>query len=144
MIAVYANQERYDINEGTTLKAFLEENDFDEGYYTINGEAKPLDTILVNYNVIEDTDYGLGTEFVFPFDTPEFKSPEVVEVELNDFTGHSGKIWIADNMAAIRERYNQAVSIKVVRDGHQLDTDVEKLQNGDMLFVVSAGGVKGA
>jgi sulfur carrier protein ThiS len=146
MITVFANDTRYDIDEETTLKGFLIDEDFDEGRYTINGAAKPLDTVLENYNVIEDTDEGTAFD---PDDDVEavndnFNRPEVVEIELNDFTGFSGTIWIANNLDAVRERYNQRVSIKVVRNGEQLDTPPTELMSGDMLFVVSAGGVKGA
>jgi hypothetical protein len=143
MTTVFANDTRYDIDEETTLKDFLIYKNFDEGRYTINGAAKPLDTILENYNVIEDTDEGTVFDPADD-DQNDFNRPEVVEIELNDFTGFSGTIWIANNLDAVRERYNQRVSIKVVRNGEQLDTPPTELMSGDMLFVVSAGGVKGA
>jgi hypothetical protein len=154
MITVYANDDRFEIKDNTILGDFLAANDFDEGYYTVNGNNRELDTILENYNVIEeDSDNGRyfdpddwsATDSNDNADNTEFSRPNVVEIDLNDFTGHSGKIWIADNVAAVQERYNQPVSIKVVRDGVQHDASaIEKLQTGDMLFVAPNGGLKGA
>lgn len=150
MITVFSNDERFDVNENTKLGDFLFNEDHGDGCYTVNGEAKSMETILENYNVIEEVDPPNGTQFdagMWGEDraTPgDLNSPEVVEIELNDFVGHAGRIWIANNTAAVRERYNQPVAIKVIRDGYQLEALPETLVTGDMLIVVPAGGQKGA
>jgi hypothetical protein len=138
MAKVFFDGQEFNINNGTTLKHFIErELDSDSGYL-VNGEAKPLDTVLDNYSVIEESPDG-----TFLHEVAGASRPQSVEIELNDFTGFSGKVWVANNIAALRERYNQSVSFTVIRNNDMI-RDPRDLQNGDKVIAMPSGGVKGA
>ena len=136
MVKVFFEGNQYDVDPGTTLHDFIRACLNEQVGYTINGEVKPLNTELTNYNVIEESSDGT-------FLNSAEERPSVVEVSLQDFTGFYGDIWVADNIHAVKERYNQPVNVSVVRD-NQMIRDPEALMTGDRITVMPAGGMKGA
>jgi len=135
MIKILFEGNQFDIEEKTTLQTFVAKHGTNNVSYLVNGVAVAPDYQLQSYNVVEISTTG-GTLI-------SAASPaQMVEINLSDFTGRSCARQISNNIAAINELYNQPVVITVIRNGETVTTSV--LENGDRVYVMPSGGVKGA
>lgn len=134
MIKVIFNGTSYDVNEGTTLQSFISDHGAFDQSYTVGGQAVASNFVLQSYSVVENNPAGTLVTAA--------QAVNIVTINLEDFTGRSGSREIANNIASVRELYQQDVRVTVIRDGQTIDTQI--LQTGDRVMVSPAGGVKGA
>ena len=133
-IKVIFNGQPIDVEENTTLQAFIGEHGAFGSKYLVSGQAVAPETVLGSYSVVEESEVGTAVN--------ETLSVTIIDIDLSDFTGRSGITRVANSVDAIRELYNQDVRISVIRDGQTIETTT--LLTGDKALVTPAGGVKGA
>jgi hypothetical protein len=131
---VIYNGNQIEIEDGITLEQFVVQQGGLGGAFLVNGVSVDSGTVLTSYNVIESDSSGTVVSAA--------ASTSRVDVDLSDFTGQSGLITTDNNLSAIRARYDNDVSISVIRDNQPIDT--QELQTGDRVMVMPSGGVKGA
>ena len=128
------NGQQIEIDEGMSLRQFAEQENLLGSGLLVNGLVTDSNTILAAYNVVEIDPSGTVMDRIV--------EPVNIDVELTDFTGHSGMINTLNSIGSIRDRYETDVAISIIRDNQPINT--EELQTGDRVMVMPSGGVKGA
>ena len=128
------NGQQIEVEDNITLEQFVSSQGAMGQPFLVNGAAMPASTILVAYNVVEID--ATGTMISAGIVTAN------VDIDLTDFTGHSGMVSTENTISSVRNRYEGAVAISIIRDNQPIQT--EELQTGDRVMVMPSGGVKGA
>ncbi len=138
MITVICGSRNFEVEDGTTLAQFINANATTGQRYTVNGDAVEPSALLTNYQVVEVVTDEEAPGTLINIDV----NVNMVTVDLSDFTGRSGPAEVANNVAAVRNMYNENVHVDVIRDETTL-RNPETLMSGDVVLVAPAGGVKG-